>query len=238
MRTLLISGFACDEKPWQTLFPLPPSDFFHLTFAEQLTRAKRGDLRQLARETSKVISEFKPDVLVLHDFGLTSGLLGLLRAQKRDPSIAPRIIFFDGAMRGFDIFKTRHPLRIQMMNPKQIKAAVLKAGGSFDERLLHFIPEIKAIYRQAILVSLKEKWLKLLGRKTAQKWKVNTSSLIIASPNDLYTTPICLKFLAEDLEPKGEFVEMAYGHFPYSVDPAPIRAAIKAFLKDDPHGST
>lgn len=231
MKTLLVTGFACDEVAWENLFPPSQSDFFHLTFAEQLKRAKKGDLRQLARVASQVIAEFKPELLVLHDFGLTSGLLGLLRAQKKDSSLAPRIIFFDGAMRGFDIFETPHPFWMQMMSSAQIKEGVLRAGGSFDENLLAFISEIKAIYRQVIAVSLKEKLDSFLRKKTSQTWRVRAPSLIIASPNDLYTTPICLKFLSEDLEPEAKFVQIPYGHFPYSIDPSPIREAMRLFLE-------
>lgn len=231
MKTLLITGFACNKAAWSSIFSHNQEDFFHFTFADQLKQSKKGDLRQLARVTAKIISDMKPDVLVLHDFGVTSGLLGLLRAQKKVPTLCPKLIIFDGAMRGFDVFKTPHPFWIQFMSPAQIKKGVLEAGGTFDEELLLYLSEIKAIYRQVIAVSLKEKWDNLLKKNLSQKWNVNAPSLIIASPNDMFTTPICLKYLAEDLVPKAKLIEIAYGHFPYSIGSAPLREAINDFIK-------
>jgi len=216
MKTLVITGFACSEQKWHD-FLSSIEDRKILSFRSQLEGADNSkDLRSLGRYVASQIEITKPKLILAHDFGVPTLVMGLLRVRRKNPSYLPKVVLFNSALRGLNLFLTTHPLRIQAMGWDKILQLIMKSGGDCDSELAKFLPSIKAIYRQVVLNALLDCGKSLLKKEPKpQGLTLGTSVLIFRSDTDPYFPGGTVQKMADDIA-SSHIVRMDYGHFPYS----------------------
>ncbi len=226
-RRMILSGFPCSKLSWERLLPSGPTDRF-VSLAELLKETPRVGLREMSRTAATLIEAHRPESLVLHDLGVVVGLLGLLRARKRDPSIRPKVTIFNGAFRGFNVFQATHPFKIQLLSFAAVAKIVRRAGGEMDPALEPMFGKIKKLYRQLITASVWERAQALTGFRRKLSIGLGNQVLILGSSNDPFIPASALKSLMEDLQ--GCRLEtINYGHFPYAGDVDRIRKRVLLF---------
>lgn len=226
MKTLVVAGFPCSEAAWRKLFPENSTQI--LTFAEVLEKAPKADLLAMARIVSERILETRPEMLVVHDFGVATGLMGLIRARKRSNDVAPRVVVFNGAFRGFDVLKAPHPFKVQVLKSADVLAGVAVAGGEADSRIEKLLPRVKAVYRQVILGSLISRAKAFLSPERPLGLDLGNQVLILASANDPFIPVENLKAIERDFK-RTTFEQLDYGHFPYGGNTYVIKERLRRF---------
>lgn len=227
MKKLIISGLGCPKHAWEKVFPSEQNTKI-IPLSEVLDNCPHNDLRLLAQSLEPIISSYQPDVIILHDFGVILGLLALTRMQKQGVELKAKLVIFNGSFRGFNVYKTRHPFKIQLANFDLIKKKISKVGGELDESLRKHFSRIKKIYRQVILASTIGLIKNLFKKPASLNLNLGNDILIIASSNDPFIPMDSLHIIANDF--KHTHMEIYdYGHFPYSADCQYLRSRIEQF---------
>jgi pimeloyl-ACP methyl ester carboxylesterase len=179
-----------------------------------LHAAAKSSISSMAKVAEEFLLHTRPDMLVLHDYGVTLGLLGLMRAQRKDPTFVPRIVLFNGVLRTFNIWQARHPFWIQFTALERLKLLIQKQKADFDPALVDLYPEVKRIYRRVIFFGILTGIRKILRLKSAAPINLSPHILILASLNDPFIPAENLEELHRDLlNSKIEYID--YRHFPY-----------------------
>ncbi len=221
MKRLVVSGLPCPTQAWERFLPGGVTQRI-VTVREVFERSPQSsDLRALSRYVSDVILQEKPDSIVCHDLGVPLTLIGLWRLQKKGYRLAPRVTAFNGAFRGFNVFKAGHMLRVQLAPLNRLMAEVRSRGGEVDDGLKPLLPRIRAMFRYVALFRMTEQfsgWMGLdeyVGLK--KDFRLLAPIQVIASRNDPYIPIEAVRRLGRDFHAE-RIVETEYGHFPYSGD--------------------
>jgi predicted alpha/beta hydrolase family esterase len=232
-KRLVITGLACSPEVWEKFLARHKGQRI-LPIAEVFENCPSPDLREMAKYVASQIEAYQPDSIIAHDVGVPLTMLSLSRLRRKGKSLPKKVTFFNGAFRHYDVFKAPHAFRVQFMSARRAVQEVQREGGKIDPRLKKHLPRIRAMYRMIILFSLTEKISSLLGldeflhvnHKTPVKVPVQVQ--IIASRNDPYIPYEAVQHLRKDLKPR-RFIEMDYGHFPYSIDRKSIVPLVEEF---------
>lgn len=212
-------------EPWKKLFE-GRGDTRVVTLRDVLEKSGTSDVKAIGRYVSSLIAEIKPSSIVLHDYGLLFGLIGLLRLKRKQELTFPtRLVLFNGAMRGFDVLKTRYVFRLQFMNWATFARLAEKAGAVFDPSLEKYWGSVKHIYRQIIVASLLEKARRLWGREKQMHFDLGVPIRLIYSTNDPFVLEEPLDLLKADFGIKDAH-RIDYGHFPYAGSVKEIRELV------------
>jgi len=241
MKRLIISGIPCLPQAWQKLFPKEENieqkiiSFINVFVTYYYKNKKLSDLVPFI---SDVIQEFQPNQIILHDIGVTLGILALMRARKANNTMRQTVIIFNGAFSGFDVNKSTHPIRIQSMSYSDFEQEVQEQGGEINPQYKNHYSAIKELYQQITEISrrqiseVNEKRLipDSLQQKTNSKIDLGEAVLIIASRNDPYIHFECLEILKETLA-NSHLKIIDYGHFPYSGNIKLLKSEVDKFQK-------
>ncbi len=109
---------------------------------------------------------------------------------------------------------------------------VHRKGGVVDEGLRPYLKQIKAMYRLIVLYRIAET-VSYLCRiedlvRPGIKTRLKAPLQIIASPDDPYMPIESVRQLERDFGAE-RYVEINYGHFPYSIPPEKILPFIERF---------
>lgn len=233
-KRLVIAGLPCPPGAWEELLGPAPGQRI-ITMHEILAHTSGADPREMARYVTEQLEAEKPDSIVCHGMGVPLCLTALLRLKRRGISWDTRLTVFNGASRNVSLWRAKQPLRMQWTSTRRIIREVEAYGGAVDGRLRPFIPRIRAMYRMLILYRLADKMAARLGWDAMGRFPKGGLRLpvqIIASKNDPYLPFEAMEQLRHDLEPE-RFVEMDYGHFPYSLPGDQVRPLIQGF--ESPH---
>lgn len=238
LRRLVVTGLPCPESRWETFLGEHPSQKI-LSFYQVLSDTHSCDLRDLSERVATELTVHCPDSLICHGFGVPLSLIALLRLHRRGVRLRPRVTLFNGALRKVDVFKATHPLRAQFLSKTRAIAEIEALGGAIDPRLAQHIPRIRAIYRMIIGYSLGEKFRSMLGLEDLFAFNFTATPLqipmqMIVSPNDPYIPFAAIDQVRRDFS-VGRFIEVKYGHFPYSVAREKILPLIEAFEQSSVH---
>ncbi len=217
MKRLIIGGLPCPREAWEKLFP-PREGIEQLILPFYEVVAQVSDscrFYDLVTPVKKAIEQFKPDIIVLHDLGVTLGILSILKIRKIDKSFRPWVVIFNGAFRGFNIFKAMHPFRIQFMPYESFQKEVDINHGEVDARFKEKYSNIKSLYRQIIAASIFSLITSPFKKQRQYQIEIGSSVLILASRNDPYIPFQCLKNIEQDFS-NAKLKTIDYGHFPYS----------------------
>lgn len=211
----VVSGFACPAHPWQNfLSSMGTPDVITLA-SLFMAAAPRTSFKALAQVAADRLLAQKPELVIAHDFGVTIAILALLKARKRSPEFRPKVVLFNGALRGFRLHQAPHPLWAQVLSTKRIIARVKRAGGEFDPALAAQLSCVRALYRDVIKLSLLDQMQSIVKAPGPLNLTIGTSVRILGSSNDPYIPRAAIEQLATDLP--GSILEwFEYGHFPYS----------------------
>jgi hypothetical protein len=231
MRRLIIGGIPCPESAWDKLFP-PEIGVEQkiLTFYEVFSKGYLNkNFFELVQVVQNAIEEFKPNSIVMHDIGVSFGLLALIKLQKtKMPLDINKIVLFNGVFRGFNVLKSTHPLRIQMMAYDSFESEVVNNGGEVDGRLRPIYSDLCHIYRQISYSSISTLVSGFFGSRPTKQIDLSCEMLVIASKNDPYIAYECLNLLEKDFM-NCRLTTLDYGHFPYSGDMNAIRNMVASF---------
>lgn len=198
---------------------------------EILAHTASADPRDMAHYVTQQLEAEKPDSIVCHGMGVPLSLTALLRLKRRGIQWETRLTVFNGAFRNVSLWRANQPIRMQWTSARRVIREVHHNGGAVDGRLLPYIPRIRAMYRMLILYRLADKMASRLGWDSFApfpKGGLRVPAQIIASPNDPYLPFDAMEELRDVLEPE-RFVEMEYGHFPYSLPADRIRPLVQGF---------
>lgn len=213
MRRLVMGGFPCSATAWETLFP--SCDEQQIVPFSQIFSSYDGSFFSVINGCQEIIKNFQPTSIILHDISVSLGLLSLIRLQRYNYPIAPRVVIFNGAFRGFNVFKAPHPLKIQFTSFEKMAELVSSQGGIVDLSFKPHYKKIRKFYRQIIFGSIAALVQEKLFSKAKAKIDLKNKILIFASNNDKYIPRECLERIQSDfLHTQIEFIK--YGHFPYS----------------------
>jgi hypothetical protein len=231
MKTLVVTGFACTERRWDDFLSSVENRKI-ISFKAQLEGAEDAkDLRSLGRYVSSQIETYKPELIFAHDFGVATLVMGLLRVRRKNSSYMPKVILFNSALRGLNLFRTTHPLRIQAMSWDKIRHLIIQSGGDCDSELEKFLPSIKAIYRQVVMNAFLDFWKTLVKKKPSpHSLTLGSSVLVFKSDTDPYFPGTTIQKMADDIA-SSQIVPMDYGHFPYSRPFSEYQKQIEIWLK-------
>ena len=200
-----------------------------LPLSEQIRLAGKSDLKALGKVIAEEVLTLRPDAMIVHDFGLTTGLLGLIRARRKDPSLKIKLVAFNGAMRGFDVFKSTHPFTMQLMTFEKLKKIMNAKGIEVDPYFENKMLEARALYRQVIAMSLISNFCSIFRKQTTLNIDSGDLALILASTNDPFIPFKCLELLKQDI--KNSLLEkVEYGHFPYLNETPDLKTKTLNFL--------
>ena len=232
MKRLIIGGIPCPKTAWSKLFPdedgveqkiIPFFDIFSKHY-------QKRNFNDLVYAIQTIIQEYKPDMIILHDLGVTLGLLALMKIMRNNDNtdFKPSIIIFNGAFRGFNILKASHPLKIQWMHYKSFKEQVEANGGQVDSRFESIYSDLQHLYRQLSIGSAMSLVSNFFKTRKPTKIDIKCPILILASPNDPYIPFNCLKLIERDFSNSVLKINH-YQHFPYSGNVSAIREDISDF---------
>lgn len=231
MKRLIITGLPCPPQAWEKLFGHPKGQRI-IPMVEVFENTDSPDLREMSRYVAQEIERFKPTSIVAHDLGVPLALLSLIRLQRRGRAPQVKLTLFNGAFRKIDVLKAPHPFRVQWMSMRRAIREVESQGGTVDLRLKPYMSRIRAMYRLIILYSLAEKVQSILGLENIVNFSGRSLTRIpvqvIGSPNDPYIPFTSVEQLRKDFGAK-RFVEVNYGHFPYSVAKNRIAPLVEEF---------
>lgn len=233
-----MGGIPCSATAWNRLFPqechveqkiVPFFDIFSKNYQNR-------NFYDLVCVFKDIIQNYKPDEIYLHDISVTLGLLALIKINKssQDPNFKPRIIIFNGAFRGFNVFKALHPLRIQWISFESFEKTVALHGGDVDLRFKLVFTNLRYLYRQLAFSSAISIIKNFFKSSITRKINLRCKILILASKTDPYIPFECLRFIERDFS-NSELKIIDYGHFPYSGDIGMIREQINDFCEGSPH---
>jgi pimeloyl-ACP methyl ester carboxylesterase len=235
LKRLIVSGLPCPAATWEKFLGKRKNQRI-ISFREVLEHSRSADPRELAVYIAHELEKERPQSILCHDIGVPLTLMALLRLRRRGSHWPTRVTVFNGAFRQVSLFKANHPLRAQVMTQKQLIREVEKYGGEVDRSLSEYLPRIRAIYRYVILYRLSEKLTSFLGLDDfagfPSKSRFPVPVQIIASRNDPFLPFESIEQLRRDLR-TADWVEVDYGHFPYSVDPDRIVPHLEAFETAD-----
>jgi hypothetical protein len=158
--------------------------------------------------------------------------MSLMRLRRQGIHWDTRLTIFNGAFRGVSLWKASHPLRLQWMSRSRAVREVENLGGRVDLGLVDHFDHVRAMYRYVMLYRLSETLTSFLGVDDLVGFpgrsRLAMPIQIIASKNDPVLPFDSVSQLAHDLYfPK--WIEIEYGHFPYSVPRHQILPFITAF---------
>jgi len=213
VKRLIVGGFPCSATAWEAIFPpcheqqiIPFSDIFS---------SYDSSFTSLIKCCHKIIQDFEPTSIILHDISVILGLLSLIRLQKQDYPITPKIILFNGAFRGFNVFKAPHPFKIQFISFEKMSSIVSSQGGEIDPYFHSQYKKIRKLYRQIIFGSIIAMLQEILSPKVKKQIDLKNKILILASNNDAYIPYGCLERIRDEFA-HTKIEPVNYGHFPYS----------------------
>lgn len=245
MKRLIISGIPCLPEAWQALFPNDANNETKIiSFIELFSEKyyKNRLLSDLIPALIDIILEFKPDQIVMHDMGVTIGILALIKARASSIFLINEIVIFNGAFTGFDVSKSNHPIRIQSMSYEEFANEIKKHGGKVDPLYKEHFTAIQVLYKQiaekskAKMAGSKTNHSSFSTMKTGNKIDLGSPVLILASPNDPYIHFDCLEELKLTLA-NSHLKIINYGHFPYSGDINSILSEIDSFYSFNRHST-
>lgn len=232
MKRLIIGGIPCSATAWSKLFPEEDGvEQKIIPFFDVISRHyQKRNFSDLVYAIRIIIQEYKPDIVILHDIGVTLGLLALIKIKKIHMNVdfKPSIIIFNGAFRGFNILQALHPLKIQWMSYKSFKNQVKLSGGQVDSRFASVFSDLKHLYRQLVIISVMSLLTNFFKMRNAHPIEIKCPILILASPNDTYIPFDCMKFIERDFS-NSVLKIIYYRHFPYSGDIQLIKKEIADF---------
>lgn len=236
MKRLVISGLPCPAEAWQGFLNSQDSEQIEsrvISMGEVFAHTDSHDPRDLANYTHDEIARVRPQSILCHGIGVPLALLSLWRLRKKEGAdYQPRLTIFNGAFHNVSLLKARQPLWIQCLPAKSLIKTAELAGGRVDTRLVADIHKIRALYRAIILHRATEKIASLLGLehmgRVPQGERFRLDVQVIASTNDPFLPVTTMKELAHDLRAR-EYVEMEYGHFPYSGSATTILGHVREF---------
>jgi pimeloyl-ACP methyl ester carboxylesterase len=235
MKRLVITGLPCPAAIWDSFLGNKPRRGFTqrvIPMREVLEHCPSPDPRQMANYISTQITDFRPDSIVCHDLGVALTLLSLLKIQRKEPSFRPRVTVFNGAFRRVNPIKAPHLFKVQFMRDRNVIREVEARGGKVDLTLRPYLPRIRAMYRLILLFRVTEQISSafglddLIGSGGERTLKLPVQ--IIASPNDPYIPIESVRRLSQDFGVR-RFVELRYGHFPYSIPREHVLPLIEDF---------
>ncbi len=230
MRRLVVTGLPCPPEAWEKFLGKQKGQKI-LSLFEIFENCDSSDPRQMAKYVAEVIEKYKPDSILCHNLGVPLTIMALLRLSKKHP-VETRLTLFNGAFRRMDLLKAKHPFRIQLMTLRRAIREVEGKGGTVDLRLQKYMPRIRALYRYIILYGVSEKIAYSLGLDeligTPNKFPLKVPIQMIVSPNDPYIPYGSIQQLRDDCSAK-RYIEMEYGHFPYSLPREKIIPLIEEF---------
>lgn len=223
-KRLVITGLPCPAEAWSR-FLGPDSDQRIIPIREVFENTTTSDPREMSRYVTEQILREKPSSILCHDMGVPLTLMSLLRLKRRGKLHPMRLTIFNGAFRKVPLSRARQPLRIQFIPLHRVIRDVENQGGQVDWDLKPYMPRIRAMYRSAIRYRMIEKLTSALGLEDiagfSPKNRLGIPIQIIASPNDPYLPFDSIDQLRRDISSE-RFIEVEYGHFPYSIDPKRI----------------
>jgi hypothetical protein len=216
---IVLAGFGCKPESWQNWLKQSPQQdeisFDVFNIFDYLEWSKEADIRKMASAVCLHLQKARPPILIMHDFGVTIGLMALLKLKKRGDYFPQKIILLNGAFRGFDVLKSRHPFTMQIVGVPHIEQSMRLSGGTVDPRFKTHLSQIRQVYRQVILASLLFRWRKPAPIPLNFACEVN----LVLSQNDPYIPIEALHQLVEDLSTPANSLTVTwhqYRHFPYS----------------------
>ncbi len=230
-KRLVITGLPCPPETWEE-FLGPDTEQRVISMREILDHTQGSDPRELSRYVTEQIALEKPSSIVCHGMGVPLTLLALMRLKRSGLPVDTRLTVFNGGFRNVSLSRARHPFRMQFKPLRSVLKEVERNGGAVDPELLPYASRIRALFRNLILHRLAEKMTSVVGldfleafpKRVGLKMPVQ----IIASPNDPYLPAESMQRLREDLQPE-RYVEIEYGHFPYSLHTHRIAGLVQSF---------
>jgi len=230
-KVVVVSGFGCPEHRWSNWLKPSFENVSVLGIHRVLSRASRAGIRECAKIVREELSLAKPDVLILHDFGVTFGLLALLGLKKQGGHLPSKLIVFNGAFSGFKVWRSTHPLTMQVLASGKVERRIQLAGGELDSLLRGRWSSVKALYREVIVASLVEGVPGILGKSFPNPFaKMPIETLVLASSNDPFIPLENVRSLA-NMQPRSRLQISEYGHFPYSIATDDLRRSMEAFVE-------
>lgn len=231
MKVLLVTGFACPAERWRSLLEFLPN-LEILSFRDQLENAENPrDLRSLGQYVAQRIQDLHPDLIIAHDFGVPTSVIGLLKYKKKERAYLPKIILFNSALRGISLLRVTHPFKAQYLSWESIENLIQENSGEVDGGLKSFFPQIRSIYRQVILSNVLEKFKMLSASKVRSELSLGSRVLLVKSDNDPFFPKDIVEKMAKDIRGT-ETLTVNYGHFPYSIEKELIIPKIEQWLKN------
>jgi len=239
MKRLIIAGFPCPKDAWEKLFPsIEGIEQMILPFYDVISQTDNAYyFFDLVDPVKKAIESYKPDLIVMHDFGVILGILAILKIKKINNEFNPKVVIFNGAFRGFNVLKATHPIRIQFMSYDSFQKEVLEQGGEVDPRFKEKFSTVKHVYRQVIVGSLLSLMSSIFKKKPTKKIDLGSEVLILASKNDPYIPFCCLQNIENDFN-NTSLKRIDYGHFPYSGNIEEIKKQLLDFQLSSIHNSS
>jgi pimeloyl-ACP methyl ester carboxylesterase len=230
-KRLVITGLPCRPETWER-FLGPETEQRVISMREILDSTESSDPRELSRYVTEQIALEKPTSIVCHGMGVPLTLLALMRLKRKGIELDTRLTVFNGPFRNVSLKRARHPWRMQFQPIKTVLREVERNGGDIDPELLPYASRIRQLFRLLILHRLAEKMTSVVGldfldafpKRAGLKMPVQ----IIASPNDPYLPFETMQKLREDLQPD-RYVEVEYGHFPYSGPAIQLAGLVQSF---------
>lgn len=216
MNRLIITGFACCESSWEKSFSSLQLDIIPLN---SLISKFGPDLKAIIKGVKKILVKENYDTLILHDFGVTIGLAALTSLQKISSFKSPKIILFNGVFRGFNVFRSLHPVKVNIFPLSFVRNSIYESNGSMSEWYVSNYLSIRKIYRQVIFISCRELFLDIFTKELGRPLKIDLKTKIkfFYSKNDPFLTSVSIDQLLFDFE-NIQKVEIEYGHYPYSIE--------------------
>jgi hypothetical protein len=214
VKRLIIGGFPCPASSWEKIFP-PTADQRIVPFSEIFAHYD-GHFPNLINTCYQIIQDYQPDSLILHDVGVTLGLISVLRAHKKNLPVPAHITLFNGVLRGFNVFKATHPFKMQFISPAQLEAVITAQGSQVDPYFKTHFSEVRKFYRQIIAGTLIGLWKEKMAKQPQPTFDLHNKILILASKKDPYIPYQCIENIQHDFA-NVQLEELPYRHFPYAL---------------------
>jgi len=241
MKRLILSGIPCIPEAWHKIFPIEENVQQRIIpFIDIFTKEfyKNKKLLDLVPPVSDIIQDFLPDQIIMHDIGVTIGILSLISILKKSRCLQHSIVIFNGVFGYFDVNRSNHPIRIQNMSYTEFEYEVRESGGEIDPKYRDHYVDIQQFYKELIEINkLNAEKINIGTLNKSPELIVNRPKidlggrvLIIASQNDPYIYFECLESLASIIL-NSHVKIINYGHFPYSESTELIKHELNKFNK-------
>lgn len=239
MKRLILSGIPCVPEAWHKIFPIEENVQQRIIpFIDIFTKGfyKNKKLLDLVPLVSDIIQDFLPDQIIMHDMGVTIGILSLISVLKKSRCLQHSIVIFNGAFGYFDVNKSNHPIRIQNMSYSDFEYEVRENGGEIDPKYRDHYVDIQQFYKELVEINklhdvkMNIENLNKSSELIASRSKIDLGGkvLIIASQNDPYIYFECLESLGSTIL-NNHMEIINYGHFPYSGSTELIKHELNKF---------